>query len=168
MKKIILIIVVVFSLNSIKAQFVVSDPGSYVYMSQNMLNTLETMYTSFEHLDKLKEGAEKLRKVTNKIKQGKLVLDTSKNIREVLRSMKEITTKANKIKNPRVRRNVLEYIKMNMDDFQTFHSLFKSSITSSFFEGNDLERIQLLNKLHKESSKLKMEIRGLEHKIKRY
>jgi hypothetical protein len=142
-------------LGRVNAQIPVTDIANGITSTTNMLQTLETMWNTYDQLEEVREGVRKLQSVNNKVKQAKLVIAIADNVRDVSQIMRTLPGDIGKIENPEIRSVTKEVIDIRLQELSVFKDLFTSSTTSNFFEGGDFERLTFLTEIYKESVKLR-------------
>lgn len=149
------------------AQIPVTDVANGITNTTNMLQTLETMWNTYDQLEEVREGVRKLQNVNNKVKQAKLVIAIADNVRDVSRIMKGLPGDIGRIENAEIRNITQEVVDIRLQELSVFKDLFQSSITSNFFEGGDFERLTFLTEIYRESIKLKVSMAKLNRTVQR-
>ena len=168
MKKqlIILVSIGLLVVSGVRGQFVVTDVMNTFFSGTNMAQTLETMYSTYDQLDKMADAAKKLQEVNSKIKQGKMVLEIGKNIKDITKMVGNLPGELKKIEDPEVRKVAEDVVQSRLDEFKVFKDVFNGSIKSDFFEGSDMDRITVLTDVYEKSLKLKGSVGYMSMRVK--
>lgn len=161
------ILVTVLCLGRIEAQIPVTDVANGITSTTNMLQTLETMWNTYDQLEEVREGVRKLQSVNAKVKQAKLVMAIADNVRDVSQIMRTLPGDIGKIENPEIRSVTQEVIDIRLQELSVFRDLFTSTTTSNFFEGGDFERLTFLAAIYKESVELRASMAKLRRIVQR-
>ena len=130
----------------LKAQIPVTDVANGITNTTNMLQTLETMWNTYDQLEEVREGVRKLQMVNDKVRQAKMVLAITENVQEISQMLRDIPGDLRDIKNPELRSLAQDVVQVRLQELSVFKDLFSSSMTSNFFEGGDFERLTFLTK----------------------
>lgn len=151
----------------INAQIPVTDVANGITSTTNMLQTLETMWNTYDQLEEVREGVRKLQSVNAKVKQAKLVIAIADNVRDVTQIMRTLPRDIGDIENREIRNITQEVIDIRLQELSVFRDLFTSTTTSNFFEGGDFERLTFLTSIYNESVKLRSSMAKLKRIIQR-
>lgn len=161
MKKLLLILFTFSSVNLAISQAVVADTGAYAYLAQAVANGTESLNKVNEQINIAKEATEKLSAVKSAISQGKLVSGIYQNVSSIGKNLKKLPDLISHLKFKKVQESFIEQSIDITVQVDILTELLSNSIQEGTFEANDLDRVNLLYDLYKETLKLKNTVNNL-------
>lgn len=144
---------------------VVTDPGSYGYLSIQATNTVTSVKHLAESFKIDSKTLEKIEKVNLAIKQSRLVLNMIEDLESIANRLADLPVLIKNIENVSVKNHAGRRLLFVKEDISLTTVLLSEALTSGKLNGEDFQRLDFLIELNNNISKIDEDISLLEYSL---